>query len=143
MYAFLADVVLIVHVGFVAFVIVALLAVLVGWLLGWGWVRNLWFRISHVVAIGIVVAESWAGVTCPLTTWEDNLRRLAGQNVADGSFIGRWLQSVLFYDFEPWVFTVAYTTFGGLVLLTFLLAPPRLRRTPQTEEAPTGEQAAV
>jgi hypothetical protein len=35
---------------------------------------------------------------------------------------------LLFFDAEPWVFTVCYTLFGLAVLATFVLAPPRLRK---------------
>jgi polyferredoxin len=76
--------------------------------------------------IGIVVAEAWCGVVCPLTVWENDLRKLAGQTVYHGGFIANLLHDALFFDAESWVFTLGYSLFGLAVIATFLLLPPRL-----------------
>lgn len=124
----LADFILVTHALFVAFVIMGLVAILLGGYWRWRWVRNLWFRLSHLAAIGFVIAESWLGVVCPLTEWENRSREAAGGSTYAGSFIGHWLHEILFYDFAPWVFTVAYTVFGMLVLAAWLLVPPEQNR---------------
>lgn len=121
---FLADLILIVHALFVAFVVFGLAAVMLERLLRWGWPRNWWFRLGHLLAIGIVIGESWFGLICPLTEWENRARITAGGSAYSTSFIQHWLHELLFYDFEPWVFTVAYTAFGILVLIAWLLVPP-------------------
>ncbi len=124
-FSLLADCIVVLHVGYVLFVILGLLLILVGWLREWNWVRRRSFRYLHLTAIFIVVGEALAGVTCPLTTWEDNLRKHAGQHVVDGSFVGRCFHELLFWDAPQWVFTIAYCVFGLTVVLTFLLVPPR------------------
>ncbi len=121
----LADLILVTHALFVAFIVMGLAAVLLGGYRHWGWVRNWWFRTIHLLAIGIVIAESWLGLICPLTEWESRSRAAAGGNAYSGSFIQHWLQELLFYDFEPWVFTAAYTAFGVLVFISWLLVPPK------------------
>jgi hypothetical protein len=121
----LADLIVVIHLAYVSFVVFGLLAILVGALLGWSWVRNIWFRVIHLTAIGIVVAEALAGVPCPLTIWEKQLRNIAGQTGYTGDFIGYWAHQFLFYRADPWVFTVGYAVFGLLVLAAFVLAPPR------------------
>ena len=63
-----ADALLILHTMLVAFVILGLVATFAGYCLDWQWVRNFWFRLSHLVVIAIVVLQSWLGVLCPLTT---------------------------------------------------------------------------
>ena len=131
-YRALADVIVVLHVSYVAFVIIGQLAVLVGWLRGWRWVHNVAFRSAHLAAILIVVLESWYGITCPLTTWENWLREKAGQTTYDGDFIAEWVHQILFYSCPPWVFTVCYSAFGALVVLTFVLAPPKRKRPEQT-----------
>jgi hypothetical protein len=73
LYRTLADVIVTVHFAYVAFVIVGLAFTLIGAALHWTWVRNFWFRIIHLLMIGIVVAEAWLGIVCPLTTWENRL----------------------------------------------------------------------
>lgn len=124
-YRILADITVIVHVAYVLFVVLGVVAILLGWLRNWQWVRNPWFRYLHLTMIVVVVAEAWCGITCPLTTWEQNLRRLAGQQAYRGDFIANFLHEVLFFDAPDWVFTLCYTAFGLLIAATFILAPPR------------------
>ncbi len=132
-YRVAADVVLTVHVGFVLFVIVALLLTLIGGVLGrlgfrgWGWVRNRWFRGAHLLAIGVVVGQAWLGLVCPLTTWEMRLRVAGGQRAYDETFMAHWLGRLLFFQAEAWVFIAAYSAFGLLVLLSLWWVPVRWR----------------
>lgn len=119
-----ADFILVTHALFVAFVILGLIAVPVGKYFCWRWIRNLRFRLIHLAAIGFVIGESWLGMICPLTEWENRAREAAGGEAYSGSFIQHWLHEILFYDFAPWVFTVAYTVFGILVLAAWVLVPP-------------------
>ena len=125
-YRLLADVVLIMHALFIAFVILGLVLILIGALKHWAWIRNLWFRLSHLLAIGVVVAESWFGEICPLTEWESRLREAAGGVGYTQSFIAHWLHEIIYYDISPSIFTVLYTGFGIVVFLAWLLVPPRL-----------------
>ncbi len=124
-YRLAADAVLVLHVGFVAFVILGLVLTVIGILARWQWIRNFWFRCLHLAAILLVVVQALLGVMCPLTIWENELRQLAGQTAYRGDFIATWLHDLLFIDAEPWVFTLCYTLFGLAVLAAFLLAPPR------------------
>ncbi len=127
-YRFLADAILAIHFAYVAFVVLGLAAILLGVALGWRWVRNLWFRAIHFLMIVIVVVQSLCGVLCPLTEWEDALRELAGEVNGPGSFLGRWLDRLLFIDtsgMPRWVLPTCYCAFGLAVLLTMILAPPR------------------
>ena len=136
LYRLLADVVLLLHFAYVAFVVVGLVLVLVGGLRGWNWVRNIWFRGAHVAAILIVVVEAWLDVVCPLTTLENYLRRLAGQATHRESLIADMVHRVMFVQASPWVFTLAYTLFGLAVLATFVWLPPRrTRRQPEANRA--------
>jgi hypothetical protein len=124
-YRALADVVLAVNFGYVAFVVVGMIAILAGIALRWSWVRNFWFRTIHFLMIAVVVLESLFGILCPLTEWEDNLRELAGDASEPGSFIGRWMDRLLFVNLSPATLAVCYGLFGLAVLLTLVFAPPR------------------
>lgn len=124
-YRLAAHAVVLAHFSYVAFVVVGLLAILLGLVCRWDWVRNVWFRGLHLLAILIVAAEAICGITCPLTTWEQHLRALAGNTAYQGDFIADWTHRLLFYEFPSWVFTLAYVLFGLIVLGTFVLAPPR------------------
>jgi hypothetical protein len=126
-YGFLADVVVGFHFAYVAFVVGGELMILLGLACHWQWVRNLWFRLTHLLFIGVVAAEAVLGMACPLTVWEDGLRELAGQTVQGESFLGRLLHNMLFIPIPPAWIPVLHIGFGVLVLLTFVLAPPRWR----------------
>ncbi|MFC6633688.1 DUF2784 domain-containing protein [Microbulbifer taiwanensis] len=124
-YLFAADAILCTHVLFVAFVILGLALILLGGLRAWSWVRNPWFRLLHLTAIGVVVVQSWLSVICPLTIWEMALRERAGDEVYSGSFISHWLESILYYRLPDWVFVVCYTAFGALVVTSWFWVRPR------------------
>jgi hypothetical protein len=127
-YRLAADAVLTFHACYAAFVVLGFCLTLAGILARWQWVRNFWFRGLHLAAILTVAAESLLGAKCPLTIWERDLRELAGETGYQGDFIAHWLHELLFFQFQPWVFTVCYTLFGLAVLATFVLAPPRWRK---------------
>ena len=129
--ALLADALLALHVGIVAFVVLGEALFLVGGRLGWSWVRNLALRVTHLVVMVVMVVialQAWLGALCPLTVWEQALRRHAGESAYRESFIEYWLSRVLYFDLPWWVFVAAYTAFAALVLMTWRWVPPRRRR---------------
>ncbi|MFG6666408.1 DUF2784 domain-containing protein [Halomonas sp. HNIBRBA4712] len=128
-YLLMADIVLLFHVLFVAFVVGGLLAIYAGRLWGWRWVRHRGFRIIHLAAIGYVVVQAWLGLVCPLTTLEMALRAQAGQASYSGAFIQHWLQRLLYYTAPEWVFVVVYSIFGALVGASWWVVPPRAKHS--------------
>ena len=125
MRGYLADVILVVHFAIACFIVLGLCLTWLGIVLSWRWVRNFWFRLTHLSAIAYVAIEALAGVVCPLTLWEDVLRGSAGEQP---SFVGRWVRRLLFYDLPEWVFTVAYVAAAAATVVTWWLAPPRRLR---------------
>ncbi|MEH6652177.1 MAG: DUF2784 domain-containing protein [Motiliproteus sp.] len=123
-----ADLVLLLHALVVVFVVTSLLLTIVGGYKHWRWVRNWWFRVIHLIAIAVIVTQSWFGLLCPLTILEMWLRGQAGDGQYDGSFMQYWLQRLLYYDVPEWWFVVAYSTFGLLVVITWLCVPPQKKR---------------
>lgn len=124
----LADVVLATHVAVVAFVVMGEVAFLAGAWRHWRWIRNLPLRASHVGLMVYIALQGWVGVACPLTTWELQLRALAGQDGYPTSFIEHWLACLIFLEAPGWVFIAAYTVFALLVVATWWWVPPRHRR---------------
>jgi hypothetical protein len=116
-----ADAILVVHFAFVLFVVGGFALIVAGGLAGWRWVRNRRFRYAHLGAIVFVAAEALLGVACPLTVWEDALRRASPE--APG-FVARWVGRLLYYDLPGWVFTTAYVAFAIAVAVTLRLVPP-------------------
>jgi uncharacterized membrane protein len=96
-YQLLADAVLLLHFGVIVFVVGGLVAVVAGNLRGWRWVNARWFRLAHLAAIAFIVAQSWLGRLCPLTTLESWLRVKAGSTPYAGSFMENWIQRIIFF----------------------------------------------
>ena len=124
-YSHFADLVLLIHFAIVLFVVGGLLLIVLGNFLRWSWVNHWLFRAMHLLAISVVVLESWLGIECPLTTLENWLRLQAGQGVYQGSFIQHWVHGVMFYQAPGWVFALAYTLFGLAVVAAWWRWPPQ------------------
>jgi hypothetical protein len=124
-YSLLADFVVVIHVLYVGYILAGQMAILVGGWRRWSWVRNRWFRWTHLTAISIVALEAVSGIVCPLTVWENDLRRLAGETPAEETFIGRAIHTILFFDLPEWVFTTVYVLFAVIVLATLRIVPIR------------------
>ena len=123
--ALLADLILVAHAGVVLFVVLGQVGIVIGGLRGWAWVRGMAFRAAHLGLIGFIVVQTWLGEHCPLTIWEQQLRRAAGQRSYGESFIEHWLSRLIFYDLPWWVFVTAYTGFALVVAVSWWWLPPR------------------
>ena len=87
-YRLLADLVLIFHAGFVAFVVLGALFV-------WRWPRIGWIHVPVVLwGAGIEVL----GGICPLTPLENHWRQLAGDLGYPGGFVEHYILSALYPD---------------------------------------------
>jgi polyferredoxin len=126
----LADAILLLHAGIVAFAVIGQPLFMAGGWRGWMWVRIGWLRLAHLALIGFVVVRSWLGAVCPLTLWEQALRLRAGQAASGQSFIERWLARLIFFNAPAWVFVTTYSVFAVLVLFSWWWIPPRFRRPP-------------
>ncbi|MFZ0391471.1 MAG: DUF2784 domain-containing protein [Calditrichia bacterium] len=126
MHSFIANLILFFHLLYVLYIIAGFFFIWTGYLFGWNAIRNPLFRWSHLAAMGIVILETIAGVFCPLTDWEIRLRQAAGEsfNYPSG-FIPYWLHRLLFFDWPQYVFQIAYLGFFLLMILTFIIIPPR------------------
>jgi Protein of Unknown function (DUF2784) len=127
-YSVLADLIVAVHCGYVAFVVLGQLLIWAGIGFRWKWVRNLKFRVIHLIAMLIVGLEAVFDIECPLTAWEAQLRNLAGQEASVGSFVGRCLHSAIFVNVDARILQGLHIGCALLVLATFIFFPPRMRR---------------
>jgi hypothetical protein len=85
-YRVLADVVLLTHALFVAWVVF-------GGLAGFWRRRAIWF---HLPALAWGVAIAGMGLICPLTPLENALRERAGLQEYAGSFVGHYLLPLIY-----------------------------------------------
>jgi Protein of Unknown function (DUF2784) len=88
-YRILADAVLLLHFGFVAFVAA-------GALLVWRWPPLAWL---HLPALAWGAYAVLAGAICPLTPLENALRAAGGRRVYDASFIEHYLLPLVYPGF--------------------------------------------
>jgi hypothetical protein len=115
LYQSLADVVLLAHLGFVAFVVVGGVAVL-------RWPRLAWV---HLPAVLWAVLIEYAGWICPLTPLENVLRQAGGETAYAGGFIDHHVAIVLYPAGLSRGFQVVL---GSLLLLLNTLVYWRLAR---------------
>ena len=121
----LADAILVVHFGVVVFIVGGLAFIVAGSVRNWRLAGSFWFRAAHLAAIAFVAAQAWLGQACPLTTLESWLRTKGGATPYQQSFVGHWLQRILFYDAPAWLFVLAYTLFALAVAWAWRRYPPR------------------
>ena len=142
MYGFLADVVVLVHVLYIAYVLFGQVAIVLAAMLRKEWGRNPWFRGTHLLAIGVVVLESFMNWRCPLTVWEEQLRAMAGQSFnGSETFMGRVLHQTMFIEGQPEIFfTTMYVAMMVVVVQGLLMYPPRL---PKVKREPRPALAAA
>jgi len=108
-YRLAADLVVLVHLGFILFVVFgSLLAFRIRWM---PWV--------HVPVVVWGVAIEWAGWICPLTPLENSLRAAAGDATYAGDFVDRYLIPVIYPAHLTRTVQVAL---GTLVLVVNLAA---------------------
>lgn len=102
-YRALADAVVVVHAGFIAFVAA-------GGLLAWRWPRVLWLHVPAVIwGLGSVTV----GYDCPLTPLEKHLRRRGGEVAYEGGFVDRYIEGVIYPEsYTPLLRAVA----AGLIV---------------------------
>ena len=132
----LADLVLVAHTALALFLTFGLMALWLGFWLGWGFVRGRVFRITHLIGLAVVALESVLGLACPLTDIETALRSSAHplQGPAPdgvpyrGGFIAHWLGQLLYYDFDERVFLALYLAALGLTLLAWRVVRVNGRR---------------
>lgn len=85
-YGWLADAVLVAHLGFIVFVVL-------GGLLVGRWPRLAWL---HVPAALWGMSTECYSIVCPLTPLENRLHRLAGEAGYPGGFIEHYLMAVIY-----------------------------------------------
>ena len=124
-YSVLADLIVVIHLGYVFYVVGGLIAILIGTWRSREWIRNPWFRVSHLCAILFVVMEIILKLNCPLTTWEMSARAAAHQTVDGSAFMDRLLSFILIGTAPRWFINGLYILIALAIAGTFIFAPPR------------------
>lgn len=121
----LADLVLFVHAGVVAFNIFWMIAIPIGWWQGWRLVRLFWWRAAHVASLLVVAIQPLLGRYCFLTLWQEALDAQAGAGpAAEPSFLERVATAAVFWPLPPWVFLYLYIAAFVWTAVLWWLVPP-------------------
>lgn len=127
MYTLAADLVLVLHFGIAAGIVLGLCALWLGGWLDWRWTRRPLLRWLHASAIFVVALQSVLGIRCPLTVWEDALRATP----TDSSFVQRWVGHLLYYNLPEAVFTAIYLAAVAATVLAWWVFPTRSDEQPR------------
>jgi hypothetical protein len=103
-YVLLADVVLAVHLTFLA-------AIPLGGILVARYPRLLW---PHLACVAVALYSVTVGFDCPLTTWEQSLRRKGGQRPYRDGFVTHYLTGTVYPHGYDWAVQVLF----GLCVVT-------------------------
>ncbi len=122
-YRTLADLAVVLHFGFLVFLVV-------GGVVALRWRRVLWVHVGAVAwSLGILTV----GQTCPLTAVEQWANRRAGGAPYDGGFIDRYVEGVVYPGSLTGVVraAVAFVVLGSWAVL-WRRARPGQEETPET-----------
>lgn len=107
-FRFLADLLVVSHIGFILFAVF-------GGLLALRWRRLIWLHLPAASWTVIVQTCPWY---CPLTSWENHLRILGGQAGYHTSFVENYLLPLLY----PASLTREMEIFLGAIVLVINLS---------------------
>ena len=123
-YSFLADLLVVFHLVFILYVIAGALLII-------KWAKTLWLHLPSCFW-GITV--EFTGWICPLTPWEIQLRRLAGEEAYSGSFIEQYLIPIIYpsgLNREIQMLMGSVVLIVNRSLYTLILIKRRNRKTPK------------
>ena len=108
LYRVAADLLVLLHLAFIIFVVTGGLAVF-----KWQWMAFL-----HIPAAAWGAMIEYRGWICPLTPWENNLRKLAGEEGYTEGFIEHYILQVIY---PPGLTRDIQTTLGTIVVVINLI----------------------
>src|SRR5205823_7318332 len=115
-WVWLADAVVVMHLGYLAFIPL-------GGFIAWRWPRVI---LAHVAAVAIGVVSITVGFDCPLTTWEQSLRRRGGQRPYTDGFVDHYLTGRVYpHGYERGVQVI----FGVCIVVSYVHVVRRARCT--------------
>jgi Protein of Unknown function (DUF2784) len=120
----LATAVLIAHLAVIAFNLFGLIAIPLGALLGWGFVRVRWWRLIHLGLLAVVALQALAGRACFLTLLQGALN---GADIRPTPLIMGFVNRMIFWPLPLWVFTALYVVVWVYALALWWIVPPERR----------------
>lgn len=123
-YRLFADIIMVVHFGWMLFMLFGFIITLVG--LFKKEILERWlFRTIHALGIIFVSVLAVLKGYCPLTLWENALRAKYDPSlVYVGSCMVHYVQKLLYPDINPLVIRAVTTFVGFFTVVVFIIRPP-------------------
>jgi hypothetical protein len=128
-----ANLLALLHIGYFLFIVLGTVAILHPrrpW-----WVRSWTFRLTHLLAVYIVLAENVLNLPCPLNVAQWSLRSTGGRPQEAGEGVSGLLDWLLFHTIPGNLLNVMYVGLGILLPVLMIMVPPGRRIV-----APNGEE---
>ena len=116
-----ADVILSIHFVIAFFIVSLFFVIPFGYKLNWNWIKNRKLRLLHLILISFVTVETILGITCPLTTMENNLRGINQPK----SFVAYWVEQLVYWYFPTQFFLILYCVSLTWTILIWQFYPPK------------------
>ncbi len=116
----LADIILVVHLGWILFMLYGFALTVIALWRPTFWDRWL-FRSIHLGGILFVATLELLGKYCPLTIWEYGLRRGGADQ---GHFVLDWIERLVYPDVSPLVYLIPTYAIALFTLVMFVWRPP-------------------
>ncbi len=125
LYKFLADIIVIVHLGWISFMLIGFILTLCGFF--WKGFFDKWlFRIFHVFGIAYVSLLAIMGRYCPLTVFENMLRAKYDPSLTyPGSFMIYYFERLVYPDVNPLIIHIPTIFIAVFTVLMFIIRPPQ------------------
>lgn len=124
LYKIIADIIVVVHFGWVLFMLLGFVLSLWGFF--WREFFNWWlFRILHLFGIVYVVLLAVLRQYCPLTILENTLRARYNPILTyPGSFIVHYINRLVYPDVNPLILLIPTIFIAVFTVVIFIIKPP-------------------
>ncbi len=116
-----ADLILIFHLLIIIFVSSLFFFIPIGYYKDWKWTRNFLLRITHICLITFITVETFFGIICPLTIFENHLRNI----LTETSLINLWVSKLIYWNLPTSYFLTIYSLCFIWTLFMWFYFPPK------------------
>ena len=115
-----SEIVLLFHFCIFLFMVLGFFLIPLGYYQKWEWVKNKYYRLIHLVLMGIIFIETILGFMCPLTVLENFLRN----NIEINNKITQIIHQIMYWDLPTYQFIILnLLSLFYLIFLWFFFKP--------------------
>jgi hypothetical protein len=123
-----ANLVAALHIAYFLFVVCGFAGIVLGARKGRTWIYNPWFRIAHLCAVLMILAEDMFHFPCALNVLESSLRAAPANAGGEPSAVSGVFDLLLRHTIPGWFLDGMYWTLGVVLVLLMFVLPPRFRK---------------